>query len=132
MQLTSRAGHPVTVSYISRGTITIEDDASGMSRDDLARFLEMHGENQARRLGRVVRGRFVPGSRLPSKSQTCSPLETVKGLSSERRRTATRPGASCRRRSPLPRHEVVADEKTDRGRARKILIRGLNFQQLEV
>src|SRR5688572_7115544 len=57
-----RPGESVTVVVeLRRDQILIEDNASGMSRADLWRFFQMHGENQARRQGRAVRGRFGTG-----------------------------------------------------------------------
>jgi hypothetical protein len=44
-----------------RRRIEIEDDASGMSREQLRAFFTMHGENALRRAGRKVRGRFGTG-----------------------------------------------------------------------
>lgn len=41
--------------------ITIEDNGSGMDRDDLQHFFTMHGENKQRRLGIPGRGKFGTG-----------------------------------------------------------------------
>jgi hypothetical protein len=128
-----RAGHPVTVIvHISRDGITIEDDASGMSREDLARFFEMHGENQARRLGRVVRGRFGTGKSAALGIANTLVVETVK----DRRRNVVElhrdQVLAAVDGKPFPVSEVVADEDTDREPGTKVLIRGLNVQQLEV
>jgi len=128
-----RAGHPVTVIvHISREGITIEDDASGMSREDLARFFEMHGENQARRLGRVVRGRFGTGKSAALGIANLLAVETVKDARRnvvELHRDQVLAAVDGR---PFPVNEVVSDQKTDREPGTKILIRGLNVQQLEV
>ena len=47
--------------HIGGNRIVIQDDARGMSRDDLARFFTMHAENVERAAGRTVRGRFGTG-----------------------------------------------------------------------
>lgn len=47
--------------HVGGNRIVIQDDARGMSRDDLARFFTMHGENVQRAAGKVVRGRFGTG-----------------------------------------------------------------------
>jgi hypothetical protein len=47
--------------HIGGDRIVIQDDARGMTRDDLARFFTMHGENVERAAGRMVRGRFGTG-----------------------------------------------------------------------
>lgn len=46
---------------IGGGKVVIEDDARGMSREDLERFFTMHGENVQRAAGKAVRGRFGTG-----------------------------------------------------------------------
>lgn len=62
----SPAGRPCTVRVRiatagPRRRIEIEDDAAGMSREQLRSFFTMHGENAWRRAGRKVRGRFGTG-----------------------------------------------------------------------
>ena len=47
--------------HIGGDRIVIQDDARGMTRDDLARFFTMHGENAERAAGKMVRGRFGTG-----------------------------------------------------------------------
>ncbi len=46
---------------IKKAHITIRDNAAGMTRQDLARFFTMHGENLRRQQGKKVRGRFGTG-----------------------------------------------------------------------
>jgi hypothetical protein len=57
----------------------IEDDASGMDSDDLRRFFYMHAENEARRRGRKVRGRFGTGKAAAFGVGTSLQVETVRG-----------------------------------------------------
>lgn len=58
----ARDGLPVVVDVrISADRVVVADNASGMNRDDLQRFFQMHGQNLQRQRGRVVRGRFGTG-----------------------------------------------------------------------
>ena len=56
---------PVTVSVELQSrepkTVVIADNGSGMSREDLRQFFQMHGENKQRKRGKRVRGRFGTG-----------------------------------------------------------------------
>ena len=46
---------------ITSHEVRISDNSRGMSRKDLSKFFEMHGENVLRKQGRKVRGRFGTG-----------------------------------------------------------------------
>jgi hypothetical protein len=57
-------GVPTTVAVEIRkeeDILTIADNGTGMTRDDLEHFFTMHGENVQRKKGKRVRGRFGTG-----------------------------------------------------------------------
>lgn len=59
-----REDNPITVAVDIRkeeNLLTIADNGVGMSRNDLAHFFTMHGENIQRKKGKRVRGRFGTG-----------------------------------------------------------------------
>jgi hypothetical protein len=76
-------GHAVNVKVTKRRSygatrIVIEDDASGMDSDDLRRFFYMHGENDARRRGRTVRGVFGTGKAAAFGIGSSLQVETIR------------------------------------------------------
>ena len=76
-------GHAVTVRVSKRRyggatRIVIEDDASGMDATDIRRFFYMHGENEARRRGRSVRGVFGTGKAAAFGIGSSLQVETIR------------------------------------------------------
>jgi len=73
---------PVTVSVtLFSGppkTMIIADDGIGMSRSDLIRFFQMHGENIQRKKGKRVRGRFGTGKSAAYGIANVLMIETIK------------------------------------------------------
>jgi hypothetical protein len=73
---------PVTVSVelltTSPKKIMIADNGMGMSRDDLRRFFQMHGENQQRNRGKRVRGRFGTGKSAAFGIANVLEIDTIK------------------------------------------------------
>ena len=63
---------------ISSNEISITDDGPGMSREDLHYFFTMHGENQHRRRGKRVRGKFGTGKCAAFGLANLLQVETVK------------------------------------------------------
>ena len=55
-------GIPAAIAVeITSHEIRISDNSRGMSRNELSRFFQMHGENIHRKQGKKVRGRFGTG-----------------------------------------------------------------------
>jgi len=76
-------GHAITVRVSKRRyggatRIVIEDDASGMDATDVKRFFYMHGENEARRRGRSVRGVFGTGKAAAFGIGSSLQVETIR------------------------------------------------------
>jgi len=73
---------PVTVSVelltTNPKTIMIADNGSGMSREDLRWFFLMHGENQQRKKGKRVRGRFGTGKSAAFGIANVLEIDTIK------------------------------------------------------
>jgi hypothetical protein len=71
---------PVEVlAEVSRTRVSVRDTGTGMSREDLRRFFQMHGENVARLRGRRVRGRFGTGKCAAFGIANIFRLSSVKG-----------------------------------------------------
>ncbi len=106
----------VRVVVAARGPqrrITVSDDATGMSREQLRLFFTMHGENLFRRAGRKVRGRFGTGKIAAFGRADVLRVDTVQdGLRNivELRR-ADLEGVLAGR--PVRVRELLADEPTD-------------------
>lgn len=116
---------------ISRQHIIIEDDACGMSREDLARFFQMHGENLQRRLGKKVRGRFGTGKSAAFGIASKLRIETVRfGLLNivelERKDIARSKG------SAIPVKDVVVDAPTTGENGTRVIITGIHARQMDV
>lgn len=107
-------GQPVIVDVkISPERLIVSDNASGMNREDLLRFFQMHGVNAQRQRGRVVRGRFGTGKSAAFGIARVLRIETRKdGLYNvvQLRRDTIEAAADGR---PFGVDEVVSDAPTD-------------------
>jgi hypothetical protein len=118
--------------HIGSNRIVIQDDARGMSREDLARFFTMHAENADRAAGRMVRGRFGTGK------------SAAFGLGTLLRVTSTKDGQ--RNALELRRDDVVAasdgqpfkvcdlivDERTEEPSGTTIEVEGVTTKAADV
>lgn len=107
-------GRPVVVDVkVSIEGVVFSDNASGMNREDLLRFFQMHGINAQRRQGRIVRGRFGTGKSAAFGIARTLRIETRKGglyNVVELRRETIESAADGR---PFGVQEIVADAPTD-------------------
>lgn len=97
---------------LSRETIRIADDASGMTRAELDNFFQMHGENVQRKRGRAVRGKFGTGKSAAFGIASTLKIETVKDGKRnvvELRRADVQ---AAHDGQPIPVRELVLDEAT--------------------
>jgi hypothetical protein len=94
-------------------TLQIADDGIGMSRQDIVRFFQMHGENVQRKKGKRVRGRFGTVKSAAFGIANTLIIDTVQnGLRNVVRLTRSAiEGAS--HGSAFPVEELVQDEQTD-------------------
>ena len=128
-----RAGEPVTVMVrIARDEISIDDTGRGMAHADLKRFFEMHGENEARRQGRTVRGRFGTGKSAAFGIASCLTVNTVNdGLENIVALTRQRV-QQAKDGQPFPVDERLVDAPTNREPGTRITITEINVSQLEI
>ena len=116
-------GRPVVVDVrISPEGLVFSDNASGMSREDLQRFFQMHGINVQRERGRVVRGRFGTGKSAAFGIARTLRIETRKdGLYNvvELQRETVERAADGQ---PFGVQEVVADAPTDAEDGTKVIV----------
>ncbi|MHB8398676.1 MAG: ATP-binding protein [Candidatus Limnocylindrales bacterium] len=118
--------------HIGGNQIVIQDDARGMSRDDLARFFTMHAENVERAAGRTVRGRFGTGK------------SAAFGLGSVLRVTSVKDGrrnaVELRRDDvvaaadgqPFTVRDLIVDEPTEEPSGTSIEIEGITTKAADV
>jgi hypothetical protein len=130
----AKEGQPVTVDVrISPERLVFSDDASGMDRDDLLRFFQMHGRNAQRQRGRVVRGRFGTGKSAAFGVARTLRIETRKnGLFNivELSREMIEAASDGR---PFGVKEVVKDAPTDEQNGTTVIISRLfNRKRLEI
>ena len=118
--------------HVGADRIVIQDDARGMTREDLGRFFTMHGENAERAAGRHVRGRFGTGKsaafglgNLLRVTSVKDGLRNVLELSREEILRAT-DGA------PFSVATTVADEATTEPNGTTIEIEGIHTRAADV
>lgn len=116
---------------ISQELISIRDDGSGMSREDLRRFFEMHGENIQRLRGKKVRGRFGTGKCAAFGVANCLRVETVRnGLLNIVE--IHRDDVSRSSGEDIPVREEAIDRPTMDRNGTTILITKLQTRQMEI
>ena len=117
---------------IGRNRIKVVDNACGMSREDLGRFFQMHGENIARLRGRRVRGRFGTGKCAAFGIANVLRVTSVTGG----RRNAVELRRSdiegARSGEPFPVRDLTVDELIDDEPGTVVEIEDLNLRQLDV
>lgn len=127
-------GRPVVVDVkISPEGVVFSDNASGMNREDLLRFFQMHGINAQRRRGRIVRGRFGTGKSAAFGIARTLRIETRKGglfNVVELRRETIESAADGR---PFGVEEIVVDASTDEEDGTTVIVgRLFDRKRLEV
>lgn len=116
---------------ISKERIVVEDDGAGMSRHDLQRFFTMHGENIQRQRGKRVRGRFGTGKSAAFGIASHLRIETVRDallniVELDQADVAASTGDA------IPVREVSVDMPTMGRSGTRVIISGLNTNQLEI
>lgn len=128
-----REGMPVDVVVdIGRNRIRAEDNGCGMSRQELRRFFQMHGENIQRARGRRVRGRFGTGKCAAFGIANTLRVRSGKNgkLNVVELRRADIEGA--RSGEPFPVRDIVVDEPTGEATGTVIEIEAFNTRHLDV
>ena len=111
---------------VSSNEIRISDDGPGMSREELHNFFTMHGENQHRKQGKRVRGKFGTGKCAAFGLANYLKIETVKAgkrnVVELRRNDIERASDG----TSFPVNELVNDEPVLSGSFTRITIRDFN------
>ena len=110
---------------IKNDEIVIADNGSGMTREELSNFFQMHGENIQRKRGRTVRGKFGTGKSAAFGIASILQIETVKnGLLNvvELHRGDVE---AAQDGQPIPVREMQVDQLTNRHAGTTIHIRNL-------
>ena len=125
------SGSVVVDVVIQREQVTVEDDGAGMTRSDLARFFEMHGENIQRKQGKRVRGQFGTGKCAAFGIGCELRIETVKG---GRLNVVELRVEDIQRSSgdEFPVREETIDAQTNATDGTRVVISRLNTRQLEI
>lgn len=129
-----KEGQPVVVDVkITPERVVLSDNASGMDREDLLRFFQMHGRNIQRQRGRVVRGRFGTGKSAAFGIARTLRMETRKNGNYnvvELRRESIEKASDGK---PFAVEEVVSNAATDEEDGTTvIIIRLLDPKRLEI
>ena len=128
-----KAGQPVSVEVtVSGKRIVVSDDGSGMSREELRNFFQMHGENIRRGRGESVRGRYGTGKCAAFGVADVLRVETAKnGLINvvELSRGDIMRSTSGK---PFAVRGIVVDQPTAQDDGTRIIISGINIRRIEV
>jgi len=130
-----KEGAPTTVAVEIRkeeDALTIADNGTGMSRDDLEHFFTMHGENVQRKRGKRVRGRFGTGK--------SAAFGIAKSLTIDTRKNGKRNVVSLHiddiKRATSGKsfdvNELVVDETTDRDDGTLVEIKEFMTPRLDI
>jgi hypothetical protein len=116
---------------ITKEAIKISDNGSGMSRSDLRRFFQMHGENLKRRQGKNVRGRFGTGKCAAFGIGNKLRIETVQSgllnICELSREDITRSAGEA-----IPVKAIADDAQSSSHNGTSVIISSLNTRQLEI
>jgi hypothetical protein len=127
-------GHSESVTVavsITKEHIQVTDNGSGMSRIDLQRFFQMHGENIRRKEGKKVRGRFGTGKCAAFGVAKKLRIETVKDgrlnvVELDREDIEQSSGGE------IPVRDITRDANTTASSGTTVLVSRLQTGQLEV
>ena len=108
---------------VSKTAIAIQDNGSGMSRNELTNFFQMHGENMQRRRGKRVRGRFGTGKSAAFGLANTLELHTVhEGLKNSVKLTR-KDIMKASDGNPIPVKDISFDADTAEPDGTKVVVR---------
>lgn len=113
---------------ITEEKIKIIDDGSGMTRDELKNFFQMHGINKNRKTGKRVRGRFGTGK---SAAFGIANKLTIDSISSKKNNIVTisrEEISSAKKGEPFPVKDLLINESTDLDNGVSIIIEDINIK----
>ena len=115
---------------ITNSEISITDNASGMSQDDLIHFFTMHGVNRQRKRGRKVRGRFGTGKSAAFGIADGLRVETIRNghanmVQLHRERILSVPDGGA-----IPVEHVVKDKLTDQPNGTRVIVYDLQLDKI--
>lgn len=115
---------------INNAEIIIQDNANGMSQEDLLHFFTMHGVNRQRKRGRKVRGRFGTGKSAAFGIADGLRVDTVRNgrrnvVQLHRERILSVPDGSA-----IPVDHIVVDEPTNAPNGTAIIVYDLQLDKI--
>jgi hypothetical protein len=129
----AREGQPVNVVVEITGLmIRVADDAAGMSREGLQNFFRMHGENQQRKRGKMVRGRFGTGKCAAFGIASCLHIDTTQNGKRNIVELHRQDIESAKDGSPFPVNDLAVDEPTEQSDGTLIEIRDLAIKRPDI
>lgn len=129
----AREGQPVNVVVeITGSMIQVADDGSGMSREGLQNFFRMHGENQQRKRGKIVRGRFGTGKCAAFGIASCLHIDTTQNGKRNVVELHRRDIESAKDGAPFPVRDIAIDEPTDQSDGTLIEIRDIAVKRPDI
>jgi len=124
---------PVNVVVdIHSSVMHIADDASGMSRNDLRDFFQMHGENRQRRRGKLVRGRFGTGKCAAFGIANYLRIDTTKAGKRNVVELQRHDIEAAKSGEPFPVRDIIVDEPTDQSDGTLVEIHDFNIKRLDI
>jgi hypothetical protein len=129
-----KEGQPVIVDVkITPERVVFSDNASGMDREDLLRFFQMHGRNIQRQRGRVVRGRFGTGKSAAFGIARTLRIETRKDSRYNVVQLRREVIDAASHGKPFAVEEIVSNAPTDEADGTTVVISRLfNSKRLEI
>jgi hypothetical protein len=129
----AKEGQPVDVVVeITGSMIRISDNAAGMSREGLQNFFRMHGENQQRKRGKIVRGRFGTGKSAAFGVANCLHIDTTQNGKRNIVELHRRDIESAKDGSPFPVNDLAIDDPTELSDGTIIEIRDLLIKRPDI
>ena len=116
---------------ISERRVVISDDASGMSRGQLADFFQMHGENVRRSRGERVRGRYGTGKCAAFGIADTLRVETYQNGILNSVELTRQDIERSRSGNPFTVKDIHVDKPTTQKDGTTILISGINVRNLD-
>lgn len=114
------------------GRITIKDNARGMSKDDLARYFQMHSENIDRKKGKIGRGMFGTGKSAAFGIARCLTLTTIRDGLRCKVRLARKDIEAAEEGQPIPIQVLEDSVKTAESNGSFIEIDDIHLKKMDV
>ncbi len=117
---------------ITSHEVRISDNSRGMSRKELSKFFQMHGENIHRKQGRKVRGRFGTGKCAAFGLENALRIDTIQAGSRNVVELHRKDIEQAQSGDPFPVQDIKVNQQTHEDDGTIIIIQELNIKHSNV